>query len=145
MTTDAGKAHDGGEMAARRFVRADSGRDDRAGDAALATWLAEHPRNELGMERVELAVALGRRLAADPLSPLHAEALRAVRPAIRRQMWVRALALSGALAAGFVVAVFVVRDRVPAESAPPTMEAARRVAVDAPSTAVAVLPSGAVL
>jgi TolB-like protein len=144
MKSDATEANDGPETAARRFVRADSSAE-RDADPALAGWLAAHPANERGMERVELAVELGRRLAADPGSPLHAEALRAARPGMRRQSWARALALGAALAAGLAVTVVVVRDRAPAESAPPTMEAARRVAVEAPSSAVAVLPSGAVI
>jgi TolB-like protein len=145
MTSDATGPDEGSETAAHRFVRADAGGGDFAADAGLAAWLAEDPRNERSLERVELAVELGRRLAADPSSPLHAEALRAVRPSLRRRAWVQALALSGALAAGFVLAVVVVRDRVPGESAPPAIEAARRVAVEAPSTAVAVLPSGALI
>jgi TolB-like protein len=57
----------------------------------------------------------------------------------------RALAWSGALVASLAVAMFVVRDRVPSGPEPLAMEAARRVAFDAPSSAIAVLPNGAVV
>ena len=132
------------EAAARSFVRVDA---EPAGDgnAELARWLANRPVNERAMERVELAVELGRRLAADPASPLHADMLRAVQPRSRRRSLVAGLAWGGALAAGLVVAVWVVRDAVPTEPEPLMMEAARRVAFDAPTTAVAVLPSGVVV
>ena len=132
------------EAAARGFVRVDSGLEPDD-DAQLVRWLANRSVNERAMERIELAVELGRRLAADPASPLHVEMLRAVQPRSRRRSLVAALAWGGALAAGLVVAVWVGRDGVPVEPELLVMDAARRVAFDAPTTAVAVLPSGVVV
>ena len=80
------------DAAAAWFVRVDSG-SEPAADAGLADWLAERPANERAMERVELAVELGRRLAADPAHALHAEAARAARHPSRRAL----LATKGSL------------------------------------------------
>ena len=96
---DAKGADAGADEAAKWFVRVDSGREPAA-DAALAGWLAERPANERAMERVELAVELGRRLAAEPGHALHAEAARAAGRRSHRALLVRTLAWSGALAAG---------------------------------------------
>src|SRR5215207_9760930 len=95
---EASETNDGAEAAARRFVRADSGGDAFA-DAALAGWLAAHPDNERALQRVELAVELGRRLAADPASALHAEAARAARRASRHWRPAPLVAWGGAIAA----------------------------------------------
>ena len=67
--SDAKDTDAGADAAAAWFVRVDSG-SEPAADAALADWLAERPANERAMERVELAVELGRRLAADPAHAL---------------------------------------------------------------------------
>jgi TolB-like protein len=130
--------------AGRWYVRIDAGTADAA---ALSAWLDEKPENERALERVELAVALGRRLAADPGSALHAAAAEAARPPPRRRVLARRLAWGSAMAAALLVAVFVVRDPAPPASVPETvmMEAARIVAFDAPTNAVAVLPGGAVV
>jgi TolB-like protein len=141
---NAGEANDGGEAAARQFVRTDSSGDALA-DAALASWIAAHPDNERALQRVELAVELGRRLAADPASPLYAEAARAVRHSPRRLRSAVLAAWGGALAAALLVAVFILRERVAEPAAPAPLEAARLVAFDAPNSAVAVLPSGVVV
>ncbi len=135
---------DAAREAGRWYVRLDAGAAD---EVALAAWLDEKPENERALERVELAAALGRRLAADPSSALHAAAAAAAQALPRKRVLARSLAWSGALAAALLVAVFVVRDAArPAESPETvTMEAARVVAFDAPSNAVAVLPSGAVV
>ncbi|HUQ52536.1 MAG TPA: hypothetical protein VM692_09960 [Gammaproteobacteria bacterium] len=140
--TDATEANDEAAEAARRFVRADSG-SEPANDAELASWLAARPANERAMQRIDLAVELGRRLAAEPSSALHAEAQLAARarPRPYRTPLLRTLAWGGALAALLLVALFVVRDDVvPPE--PIVIQAARTVASAAPSSAVAVLPSG---
>jgi TolB-like protein len=140
MTDGSGAAAE----AARRFVHADSGGEPDA-DNELATWLAASPAHERALLRVELAVELGRRLAADPTSALYSEAVRASeRPPhrVRPAGW---LAWGGALAAALLIAVFVVRDRAPEPSAAEPLAAARRVAFDAPNDAAAVLPSGAVI
>ncbi len=138
-------ANDQAEEAARRFVRADSGCDADE-DVDLGRWLAERPVNERAMERVELAAELGRRLAADSASPLHVAMLQAAHPTLRRRPLPGALAWAGSVAAGLVmVAIWVARSPLPAIPEPLAMEAARRIAFDAPSTAVAVLPSGAVV
>jgi TolB-like protein len=141
---EASGTNDGAEAAARKFVRADSGGDALA-DAALAGGLAAHPDNERALPRVELAVELARRLAAEPSSSLYAEAARAAERAARRFRPANLLAWSGALAAALLIAVFIVRDRAPESSAPEPLAAARLIAFDAPSNAVAVLPSGAVV
>lgn len=140
-TTD---GDEGADAAARRFVRADAGSELDA-DAVLATWLAARPANERALQRVELAVELGRRLAADPNSGLYTEAGRAAQRAPRRMRSVGWLVWGGALAAALVVAAFVVRDRAPEPADPEPLAAARRVAFDAPSNAVTVLPSGVVI
>jgi TolB-like protein len=136
----------GPDDAARLFVGVDS-RSDRDADAALVAWLDREPGNERAFQRVELAAELGRLLAADPTSALHAEALRAVRSSARRRPLVRAAIFGGALAAALLVAVVIVPDRAPQSSAPEpvALEAALRLAVDAPGTAVAVLPNGVIV
>ena len=137
-------ANEQAEEAARRFVRADSGFDADA-DVELGRWLAARPANERAMERVELAAELGRRLAADPASPLHAAMLQAARRPLRRAP-LAALVWAGAIAAGLVIgAIWVARSPQLAVPESVAMEATRRIAFDAPSTAVAVLPSGAVV
>ena len=140
------KGTDGADAAAAWFVRVDSG-SEPAADAALAGWLAERPANERAMERVELAVELGRRLAAEPGHALHAEAARAAGRRSHRALLVRTLAWSGALAAGLLVAIFIARDAAgpAARPEPVAMRAARLVAVNAPSNPVVVLPSGVVV
>ena len=131
--------------ASRWFVRVDSGEPGAATE--LATWLAERPEHERGMERVELAAALARRLAAEPSSALFAEAAQAARLEPHWRHWRRALAWGSAMAAGLLIAVFVLRDGArPATSLNAiTLEAARVVGFDAPSNPVAVLPSGVVI
>jgi TolB-like protein len=141
---DAADPRGDAEEAARRFVRADSGGDALA-DAALGSWLASHPDNERALQRVELAVELGRRLAADPASALHTEAARAARQAPRRSRSGQLVVGGGALAAALLVAVFVVRDRAPESAAPEPLDASRLVTFNAPSNAVAILPSGVVI
>ena len=131
--------------AARRFVRVDAG--DPAAEAELASWLAERPGHERALERIELAVALGKRLAADPGSPLYVEAAAAVRVEPRPWRGARALAWGGALAAAVLLAVFVLPDSAPRSAGPELrpLRAAELAAVDAPSNAVAVLPTGVVV
>jgi TolB-like protein len=143
---DASHASDAAEQAAGRFVRADSG-DSAAGKTELAKWLAARPGNERAMERVELAVELGRRLAAEPGSALHAEAQLAARPlpGPRRAPLARALAWGSALAALLLVALFITRDEARPPGGPVVLSAARTVAVDAPNNAAAVLPGGVVV
>jgi TolB-like protein len=148
MAMKQGNAGSGGATAgeaARRFVRVDSG--ERGAEAELAAWLDDRPENEPALERVELAVALGKRLAADPGSALYAEAAAAARAAPRRRTIGGALAWGGALAAAVLLAVLVVPDSPP-RSGPPELAplpTAWSVSVDAPTNAVAVLPSGAVV
>lgn len=130
--------------AARRFVRADGG--ESGADAELGEWLEERPENERALERVELVVALGRRLAADPGSALYAEAAAAARVRPRRRLAGRALAWGGALAAAVLVTVFLLPDSPRGDTpelAP--LRAAERAAVDSPSNPATVLPSGAVV
>jgi len=132
--------------AAHRYVRADTREPGAA--AELAGWLDELPENERALERIDLAVALGKRLAADPGSALHAEAVRAASGAPRRRGLRRALAWGGALAAAAsLAAVLVVPGAAPPSggSAPVPLRAAQLVTVDAPGTAVAVLPTGVVV
>lgn len=133
------------EEAAREFVRLDAG-GPRAAEAH-STWLAAQPENERAFERVELAVALTKRLAAEPGSPLHAAAARAVRRALHRRTVRRGLAWAGALAAALLVALLIVPEiGMPPDGAPPPpLQAARAVAVDAPSTSAVVLPAGAIV
>jgi TolB-like protein len=142
-----GNATGGGATAgeaARRFVRADGG--ESGADAELGEWLEEGPENERALERVELVVALGTRLSADPGSALHAEAAAAgrVRP---RRIVRRVLAWGGALAAAVLVAFVLLPDAPPRSNDPELapLRAAQRAAVDAPGDPVIVLPSGAVV
>jgi TolB-like protein len=143
-----GNATGGGATAgeaARRFVRADGG--ESGADAELCEWLKEGPENERALERVELVVALGTRLAADPRSALHAEAAAAGRVRPRSRMVRRALAWGGALVAAMLVAVLLLPDAPPRSNGPELvpLRAAQRAAVDAPGDPVTVLPSGAVV
>ena len=138
----------GAGEAAQQFVSVDAG--EQGADVALASWLDERPEHERALERVELASVLARQLAADPSSALYAEAAQAAQAArlvSRRPSWRRALAWGGALAASVLVAIFVLRDGgSPAVSPVPTpIESARVVTFDAPTNAVAVLPTGAVV
>jgi TolB-like protein len=138
---DAGSA---GEQAARWFVRVDAG--ESGADRELTSWL-ERPENERALERVELAVALGQRLSTEPGSALHVQAAEAARRVPRGGEPARALAWGGALAAAAVAAVLLVRGPSPAVHvpAPVALRAAQRAAVDPPTSAVAVLPTGAVV
>jgi TolB-like protein len=131
--------------AARRFVSVDAG--EQGADGALASWLAERPEHERALERVELAVALGKRLAAEPGSALYLEAAAAARIELRRRLLRRALAWGGALAAAVLLAVVLLPDSAPRSGAPELtpLRAAQRATVDAPSDAVAVLPTGVVV
>jgi TolB-like protein len=131
--------------AARRFVRVDA--RERGAEAELAAWLDERPENERALERVELAVAIGKRLAADRGSALYAEAAAAARPVPRPRTVGRALTWGGALAAAVLLAVLVLPDSPPRSRTPELapLPAARAVTVDAPSNPIAVLPSGAVI
>jgi TolB-like protein len=130
--------------AARLFVGADAG--DAGAAAELARWLDERPEHERALERVDLAMALGRQLAGNPVSALHFEALRAVNAAPRRHALRRALAWGGAVAAAAVAAALLVPGTAPpAGSAPATLRAAELIAVNAPGNAAAVLPSGVVV
>lgn len=144
---DASDADSAGGAAADWFVRLDAG--EAGAEDAFAAWLAERGENETALERVELAAALGKRLAADPSGALGAEAARVARGAWRsRQAWSRTLAWSGALAAAsLLVAAFVFRGGgglAPAAEIR-TIEAARAVTFDAPRTSVALLPGGVVV
>lgn len=133
--------------AADRFVRVDAGEPGAADE--LSRWLAARPEHEQALERVELAIVLGKRLAADPSSGLGGAAAHAARTARRRpRAWGRALAWSGALAAAsLLVAIFMIRNGGRPADAPETrtIETARVVTFDAPTSAVAVLPSGVVV
>lgn len=133
--------------AADRFVRVDAG-EPGAGDD-LATWLADRSENERALERVELAVVLGKRLAAEPSSALNAEAAQATRIGRRRRrVSAFALTASGTLAAAsLLIAIFVIRGGEPPAGSPEarSIEAARVVTFDAPSNPIAVLPSGDVV
>ena len=134
----------GAGEAAHRFVSVDAG--EQGADVALASWLAERPEHERALERVDLAAALAKQLAADPGSALYAEAAAAARLAPRRRIVVRALAWGGALAASLLVAVVVVRDGGPAiPPEPVALDAAGVVTFDGPTNAAAVLPTGAVV
>ena len=135
----------GAGTAARRFVSVDAG--EQGADVALASWLAERPEHERALERVELAAVLGKRLAADPASALHAEAAAAVRFRPPRRMVARALVSVGALAAAVLVAVFLLPDEPlrPGSPALAPLRAAQRVTIDTPSDPVAVLPTGVVV
>ena len=131
--------------AARRFVRADGG--ERGADAELGEWLEEGPENERALERVELGVALGRRLAADPGSALYAEAAAAARVRPTRRVAGRALAWGGALAAAVLAAVLLLPESPPRSDGPELapLRAAQRATVDASGDPVTVLPSGVVV
>jgi TolB-like protein len=132
------------EGAAGRFVSFDAGAPGAGAD--LAAWVEERPANERALERVELAVELGRRLASDPHSALRAEAANVVRSIERRRIATASLGFGGAMAAALVVAVLVARDPLSTGSAvPAAISAARLVAVDAPSNPVVVLPTGVVV
>jgi TolB-like protein len=133
----------GGGLAAHRFVSADAG--EQGADVALASWLDERPEYERALQRVELAAALARQLAADPSSALYAEAALAVRLASRRRPWGRVLAWGGGLAAAVLVVVFLLQESVPRPVALAPLRAADRVTVDAPSDSVAMLPMGVVV
>lgn len=129
--------------AGRWYVRLDAGVAD---EAVLSAWLEEKPANERALERVELAAALGRRLAADPGSALHAAAAEAARALPRRRVLAPSVAWGGALAAALLVAVFVGRDDAgPAAPQPVVLEAARIVTFNAPSSSATLLPGGAVV
>ena len=141
MDSMGNEAGDG--SAAHRFVSADAG--EQGADVALASWLDERPEHERALERVELASALTRQLAADPTSALYAEAAHAARLASRRRPWGRALAWSGALAAAALGAVFLLPESPPQPAALAPLRAAERVTVDAPSDSVAMLPTGVVV
>ena len=133
----------GAGCAAHRFVSVDAG--EQGADVALASWLDGRPEHERALERVELAAALARRLAAEPGSPLYAEAAQAARLASRRPRWGRALAWGGALAAAVLVGVFALRESPPRPAALAPLRAADRVTVDAPSDSIAMLPTGVVV
>ena len=135
----------GAGTAARRFVSVDAG--EQGADVALASWLAERPEHERALERVELAAVLGKRLAADPASALHAEAAAAARFRPPRRLVARALVSVGALAAAVLVAVFLLPDEPlrPGSPALAPLRAAQRVIIDTPSDPVAVLPTGVVV
>jgi TolB-like protein len=131
--------------AARLFVRADAGEQGAAAD--LASWLGERPEHERALERIDLAMALGKQLAGNPASALHFEAVRAAGAAPRRPALRHGLAWGGALAAAALAAALLVPGAAPppAGSAPATLRAAELIAVDAPSDATAVLPTGVVV
>jgi TolB-like protein len=132
--------------AARLFVRAEGGEPGAAAD--LASWLDERPEHERALERIDLAMALGKQLAGNPVSALHFEALRAANAAPRRHALWYGLAWGGALAAAATLAaVLLVPGAAPPRSgsAPAALRAAERVAVDAPGNAAAVLPTGVVV
>ena len=142
--TDSTGNEAGAGTAAHRFVSVDAG--EQGADVALASWLAERPGHERELERVELAAVLGKRLAAEPGSALHAEAAAAA--LVRSRRWVgRALAWGGALAAAVLVAVFLLPDEPPRPGGPELapLRAAERVNIDAPSDAAGVLPTGVVV
>ncbi len=143
---DATDVERAGEEASRRFVRVDAG--EPGAGAELAQWLAERPEHERGLERVELAVHLARRLAAEAGSALHREAEVAARVSSQQpRRSNRLLAWGGAMAAALFVAAYVVRDGAPPAIAPEdvTIEAARDIGFDAPSNPVSVLPTGVVV
>jgi TolB-like protein len=131
--------------AARRFVRVDAGHS--GAEAELASWIAERSSNAPALERIELAVVLGKRLAADPASALHVEAAAAARIEPRRHGARRAVVWGGALAAAVLVAVVVLTDSALRSEAPELapLRAAELVTVDAPRVTAAVLPSGVVV
>jgi TolB-like protein len=135
----------GAGEAAHRFVSVDAG--EQGADVALASWLAERPEHERALERVELASALAKQLAADPGSALYAEAAAAARIRPPQRMVARRLAWGGALAASLLITALVVRDRVSPAVSPEraASEAARVVTFDAPTDSIAVLPTGAVV
>ena len=145
MTRTDSTGNEGADSAAHRFVSVDAG--ELGADVALASWLDERPEHARALERVELAAALAKQLAADPSSALYAEAALAAQLASRRRPRRRALAWGGALAASVLVAIVVVRNGVspPVSPEPAPIEAARVVTFDAPTNAVAVLPTGAVV
>jgi TolB-like protein len=131
--------------AARRYVRADAGEPGAATE--LASWLEERGEHERALERIDLAVALGKQLAGNPVSALHFEALRAANAAPRRAALRYGLAWGSALAAAVLVAVLLAPGtaRPPAGFPHAALRAAELVAVDAPGNAAAVLPTGVVV
>ena len=133
----------GGGLAAHRFVSADAG--EQGADVALASWLDERPEHERALERVELASALARQLAADPSSALYAEAALAARRVSQRRPWSRALAWGGAFAAAALVVVSLLPESPPRPAVLAPLRAADRVTVDAPRDSVAMLPTGVVV
>ena len=133
----------GGGLAAHRFVSVDAG--EQGADVALASWLDERPEHERALERVELASALARQLAADPSSALYAEAALAARRVSQRRPWSRALAWGGALAAAALVVVSLLPESPPRPAVLAPLRAADRVTVDAPRDSVAMLPTGVVV
>lgn len=142
--TDSTDAPGTAAEAARLVVRADAGAPGAA--AELASWLEERPEHERALERIDLAMALGKQLAGNPVSALHFEALRAANAAPRRHALRRGLAWGSALAAAALAAVLLVPGTAPpAASAPAALRAAERIAVDAPRNATAVLPTGVVV
>jgi TolB-like protein len=143
--TDSLHAAGTGAEAARLFVRADAGEPGAAVD--LASWLDERPEHERALERIDLAMALGKHLAGNPVSAVHFEALRAANAAPRRRALRHGLAWAGALAAASLVVVSLVPGTAPppAASAPATLRAAELIAVDAPGNSAAVLPTGVVV
>jgi len=143
--TDSTDAAGTAAEAARRYVRAEAGEHGAAAD--LASWLEERPEHERALERIDLAMALGKRLAESPVSALHFEALRAANAAPRRHALRYGLAWGGALAAAALAAVLLVPGAAPppADSAAAVLRAAERVTVDAPGNSAAVLPSGVVV
>ena len=131
--------------AAGRFVSVDAG--EQGADVALASWLAERPEHERALERVELAVALGKRLAAEPGSALYLEAAAATRIEPRRLRPSRALAWGGALAAAVLLVVLMLPDSAPRSEAPELepLRAAELAPVNSSIDAAAVLPTGVVV
>jgi TolB-like protein len=129
--------------AARLFVRVEAGEPGAAAD--LASWLDEGPEHERALERIDLAVALGKRLAGNPVSALHFEALRAANAAPRRHALRYGLAWGSAVAAATLAAVLLVPAPPPAVPPPAALRAAELIAVDAPGSAAAVLPTGVVV
>jgi TolB-like protein len=146
MTRKDSTGNDAGSgEAAGRFVSVDAG--DQGADVALASWLAERAEHERALERVELAVALAKRLAAEPGSALYSEAAAAARIGPRRRMLGRALAGGGALAAAVLLAVLMLPDYAPPAEAPELapLRAAELATVEAPSDAATMLPTGVVV
>jgi TolB-like protein len=143
--TDSADADGTAAEAARLFVRADARAPGAAAD--VASWLDERPEHERALERIDLALALGRELAHNPVSALHFEALRAANAAPRRHALRHGLAWGSAVAAAALAVWLLVPGTSPpsAGSVPATLRAAELIAVDAPGNAAALLPSGVVV